>query len=91
LKVSVLGIGALHGNVDPLRQAVLAAEKIDDLGCRKWSGWIGFVGENLFAGFQGVVAGLVEAHKIAIGLRKMIADESCREISVNGCDLPQSI
>ena len=91
LKVSVLGIGTLHGDVDPLGHAVLAAEKIDDLGCRERGNWIGIAREDVLAGSEVVVAGLVEAHQIAVGVGKMVAYETCREVSIEIGDLPQPI
>ena len=85
------GIGALYGDVDPIGHAVLAAKKIGDLCCRKRGNWIGVVWKDVFAGSEVVVAGLVEAHKVAAGVGKMIADESRREVSVDAGDLLQSI
>lgn len=91
LKVSVLGIDTLHRNVDPLGDAVLAAEKTDDLDRRKRGNWIGVAWKDVFADFEVVIAGLVEAHKIACGIGKMVAHVSCREVSIEVGDLVQPI
>ena len=87
----MLGIGTLHRNVDPLGDAVLAAEKTDDLDCRKRGDWIGVARKDVLASFEVVIAGLVEAHKIAVGIGKMVADVSCREVSIEVGDLVQPI
>ena len=85
------GISALHGNVDPLGHTVLAAENIDDLGCRKRTNWIIVVWKNVLAGFDVIVTRLVEEHNIAVKLGKKIADKSCREVSAQRRDLVKPI
>lgn len=55
LKVSVFGIGSIHGNVDPLGNAVLAAKQISDLLCCERRDGIGVVRKNMLARLEWIV------------------------------------
>lgn len=81
----------LNRNVDPLGDTVLAAEKPDDLDRRKRGNWIGVARKDVLVGFEVLIAGLVEANKIAVRIGKMVTDVSYREVSIEVGDLMQPI
>lgn len=78
-------------NALPQHPVRVSGEKVHGLCLSKWGDRIGVAWKDVLAGSEGFVAGLVEAHEVAVGVGKMIADESRREVPVDTGDLVQPI
>lgn len=83
-KMGVLGVGALNGNVYPLRDESIPPEQVNDCAVvkRRDNGAVAsrVIGKNMFAVPKRIaVVGLIEADRIEKGGRKCVVHVTERE------------